>query len=595
MARFLRALCLVILMTAVLTGFLELIFLGAWRLSGSTKLDTLHGNLLHNKKHQLAHHRYPKNPKNWLKIATFGGSSANGAAAARNFSNVLEHELTKHFGPKVYVRNYARTGAAFHREQAEIAKAVLPYYDALVIYAGNNEWVNYSYDTGGLEIFGIRRKINAEHARSQELQNVLADINQKGSLYSVVFHHSRLFAIATKGLRILAGLGEVVFGSTTIASPATVQRAKALEPQRSLPSSEIQKINTSYRNDLSEIRKLADQHSKTVVVVGPYADELWLPYFSVLDKGVRQEDIGRLKRALVDAEDAISKGAFTAAENQLAQVLNLYSRHAYANFLMGSALFKMGNPEAAWPYLRMARQEDGFPIRVLPSVGDAAREVADLPNDQMLFVDFELSVRKLLATGASVRDIFAGFVHPSFLGHVMIGRATLCRMSKIERFSKLASDSYCAPFLQADLPSVEMNYRDALGVETTEAHHEQSLEYRWTVRLARISAHPKSHYLYALHFLNRFFPDAAAAQRPAARPLVQKAMFLALLNRPCDEVLRTVKAGMRSGIEHFLEAARAPFDFPVTGYDFFVALEKVGIVIERRNERDAISRACQAG
>lgn len=136
----------------------EAVLFGTWKLTGSTKLDTLYGNSIYWERWHARNTKYPDEPDKLLKIAIYGGSSAEGASAERNLADVIKRNLEKSFGKMIYVRNYAASGNSFHREQAEILKALLPFYDVSIKYAGNNEWGPPFDDADRTPIFNIEVK-----------------------------------------------------------------------------------------------------------------------------------------------------------------------------------------------------------------------------------------------------------------------------------------------------------------------------------------------------------------------------------------------------------------------------------------------------
>ena len=108
-----RIVYLIFVFTAVISFFLavELILAGMYGLTHNQKLSTLINEDL----------EYPKKPKEYFKIAIFGGSAALGYNSERGFCDILSYELRKRYPDiKFYIKNYAQCGYPFHRHQVEI-------------------------------------------------------------------------------------------------------------------------------------------------------------------------------------------------------------------------------------------------------------------------------------------------------------------------------------------------------------------------------------------------------------------------------------------------------------------------------------------
>ena len=77
------------------------------------------------------------------KVAIFGGSIAFGYALPNNFGNIIKQLNYR----DLVVHNYSKNGAVFSKYQSEILKVLMPHYDYLIVYSGDNEiWSSLCFE-----------------------------------------------------------------------------------------------------------------------------------------------------------------------------------------------------------------------------------------------------------------------------------------------------------------------------------------------------------------------------------------------------------------------------------------------------------------
>src|SRR5205823_3145830 len=139
---------------------------------------------------------YPSRPERFLKIAIFGESSAAGFHSERSFGEIVKRELALTPGDRpVYVKNYARPGLVFHRDEAEMVKRLIDRYDVFLIYAGNSEAWNPIYERGRLDVYGLTQP-DARPTFASDIEATQAHAQRRpGTLIQAfVFRHSVLYS-----------------------------------------------------------------------------------------------------------------------------------------------------------------------------------------------------------------------------------------------------------------------------------------------------------------------------------------------------------------------------------------------------------------
>jgi hypothetical protein len=594
--RHLSAIFLSLVSTIILVLAIEGILYAGWRVTGATKLDTLYGNSIHWPNWRILNNTYPTDPENFLKIATFGGSSTEGASAARNFATAIDFLLREQTTQQVYVRNYGRGGAPFHRDQAEFARQLLPYYDIAVIYAGNNEWVNAYYESGGMPMFNIVEHNDPEPKRKQLLQSALHEIHNKFDLFGYLDRYSRIYAISWKILEkikphISSALKESRGG---IMSRKPVRRARPSEYKKATEETAISMFGNLFADDLDSLRKQARKLKKTVIVVGINGDELWPPYFSVVPRTMAEKDVNQLNADLQRAESLINADAIDDAQLLLDNALEQAPKHAFANYLSGRLMLAKSDPQAAWKFLEIAVREDGFPHRALPVLNDVAAKIAAADtNDGFIFVDHVTLIRTLIAKGTPIRHLMADWMHPSTFNHVLIAYEVLCALSSTDKYSRMIKSEFCQlPASSSAAEKMRDDIHRRMVITTAERNRSMKAMYRWAVLLSRLSAHPSAFYKFAEPSLQHQYPDAKSNAAVNARVQTLRAVFTALRGGTCRQILDILQTAQAANPTAMFDAIKNPFPFPSSGFDIRQIFRNSGLPIGSQASDSQLPAAC---
>jgi len=220
-----------------------------------------------------------------IRIAVVGESSAAGFSAPMSFAAVVEEGLRHAFPERcVFVRNYAQEGARFHADQAELAKAVLPYFDLLLIYAGNNEVLNAVFAQGNLDVFGLEAIPDQRAASPLTIAHALDELTQTEPAAARLQATSHLLTFAREAVDRLILLSHRVAGRFAAApdkdKPFHGSAPPATAAKKSVPQEAIDRIADDYAADVAELRAMASRLDKIIVLSTVFTFDTWPPMFS---------------------------------------------------------------------------------------------------------------------------------------------------------------------------------------------------------------------------------------------------------------------------------------------------------------------------
>lgn len=507
-----------------------ILYLG-WRVTQSTKLGTLYQNSIHWRKDRAANLRYPKYPERFFKVAVFGGSSSAGNSSEANFANILDYELGKAlaFGKPIYVRNYAIPGAAFHKNQAELAKIAARYYDVLVVYAGNNEWVNYYFTNKGFPSIGVTIDEDLEASNRARAAAVRAELEGRFSLFDFLQEYSRIYSVLWKISVKSFGKFHALLPNDHGLFSSRAKRPSMTESHKLVPEPEIKLMIKNFEQSLMDVAAEADRHGAALVAVPAVGNELFPPYFSA----------GASDQALIDAlkkaERAFLRNDFNAVGVQADAALESHPLHSFANYVKGIAELNMGRFKSAWSHLTRAVEEDGFPYRS-PQAIEKAVHAAKSRFSGMFVVDFPETSRHLIEEKPERNALFDDQIHPNLSGHALIARMVLCVLRDYPALRRPNQKDYCAPLRLAELQEITDIYRRSLAITDEESLDEHRRNQKGFFVLSRISAHPYLFYLFA----ERYLPLAygARAPSPSARAAIQfwSGVYAAMREEDCSTI-----------------------------------------------------------
>ena len=561
-----------------------------WNITKSSKLDTIYGNQisLRDQKEKLQFNLYVNNPEDYLKIAIFGGSSAMGSTAEISLANVLDYDLKRLVGSNVFVKNYAFFGNSFHKEQAEILKNVIPHYDIFIIHVGHNEWVNLYYENCGVHIFNIKfenckKKLQTRKSRINIASN---EIHNKFNFFKLLEKKSRIYAIALKiKYRLLDIYKKYVQNNNRVSffSKSGLKRPNQSEKNKAFSNNQINKMFTEYQSDLLEIARLAEEKNKIVIIIGAVGNLLWPPYFSKHPEEMSKSDVKFLNYKLNKAKKYLKMGNLINAQNQISEILKISPNHAYANYSMGNTFKALGNWDKSWNFFKKSVDEDGFPHRALSKINILSKKITENFQDNLVYVDYPLIVRQLISSGYPHRKLFSDWVHPNTLGHIIMGRSAICKISKSQKFKSNETENFCKiPNIENLEPMLD-NYKRALNISLSDTINSKKVIYRWAVLLSRISAHPEDFYKIAEEHLYYMYPNFKTNQSDKVSILVLSAFFQAKQGEKCDNLKLLLKQALSISPGKFHDLLEKPFPFSEKQLNIKQSFKEAGLNLNISN------------
>ena len=430
---------------------------------------------------------YPGNPGQYLKIAVFGGSAAQGAFVPRAFDEVLQYELMQRYpDQQFFVRNYAMHGFPFHRHQAEWAKMLIDKYDVLVIYCGNNEAENWYDDSGYWR--------QPEFADAKDLEfapppDATMPVLTKARTW--LASNSRIYAYVT---RKKERVGSTVYKNRN-------HDYKEFEPADSLPPEQRAAIVSNFEQDVRDLSELAAEHDAQILLSVTAPFETWPPSYSTFRPDILDEEKQRWM-------ELFEQGNQLREAGQLEQAILAYQKAAeidgdvsVLNYRMGLICLEQGQ-EQARRYLRKAIDHEGHYFRSPSSLHETAKRLAEQHN-RLHYVDVVGAFHHALEDG-SLRDedLFVDVYHPSFLGHVIMARTFLDSLSQLAPVAEWQAQDV-PENVPVDWKALTAErYRD-LDIQPTEAAAAMAENVLWYFDMAHFCAYPHRCYAEVRTLLER--------------------------------------------------------------------------------------------
>lgn len=515
---------------------------------------------------------YPKKPEDYLKIAIFGGSAAAGYNSERGFDDILDYELKKRYpGLKFYIWNYAYTGQPFHRHQAEALKSVLSKYDIFLIFAGNNEIVNYFDDTGYFRIAKYKDKKRLTPFKKE---------NTEGGIRSFLKAHSRIYAIwkrfynrlQNKLSRIRKRLGFDI----NIENIYHFERFNEFQEKKVMLEEEYAKIYSNFENDLDEIAKLSRQLGKTVIISSVPANESYRPFFSVCNSRLTREEKIIFWENYELGLNLYKNQEFKKALLYLLLADKADDHVAIVKHMLGHSYLALGDIKRASKFLRQSIDDSGCPLNALSALFEIEKKISQKYNN-MYFIDTVETFYILLGKGIIYRKLFSDTHHPSFFGHIIIANKFLTKMSEIEPLKSVHSKQGPFDFNSVDFTSLLEYYKEKLQVTDKDEFLNAISIVTWNLGLSALSAYPEDFLDVARENLLKFYEKSAKDENIKVHMLVYSALIEASrVDVDKKKVLNLLREaqGISKGIVHDLLYTM----LGTTMETFKDRLNKVGIV-----------------
>jgi tetratricopeptide (TPR) repeat protein len=189
-----------------------------------------------------------------------------------------------------------------------------------------------------------------------------------------------------------------------------------------------------YRFNLRRMTVMARRSGAEVVLVTiPVNEKDFAPFKSQPSEGLAPADRSRFEALLAEATQTLEAGNPDDAAERLDDALHLDPRYAEAHYLMGRALMALGAHEDAGRAFQAAIEEDVCPLRVLPGINEAIRDVAG--QNRVPLVDFQTVLKTHMRDRYGHEnlggELFLDHVHPTVETNGLLARALVDRLNEM--------------------------------------------------------------------------------------------------------------------------------------------------------------------
>jgi len=365
------------------------------------------------------------------KIAIFGGSSAYGYGAPIGLDDFIRSSDKSYI-----VHNYSMLGQPFVGFQDELVDIVISYYDHIIIYSGHNEIYSYllkkSKDSG-IE-FGVPYGENLDSSsvfRAHELkkETLISKINllegNSTNIKNFTLRITNYLLYKSRVVNFFYRIWWKFIGSKNqIDSKAKIDNDKTpyYLNKPFLSSSDRNEIIKRYEYSIDNIfSKLSTD--QTLLLLTVPANDLYPPSSDYVKKVDLIKTNSYLESIYLSLEE--NKKFNIEDLNEIPEGAHKY----YLSALVCTNFFDhMNKPidSACLQDAMLARQMDGIPFRVLPSLNKLLRSI-DKPSNVSI-LDFENKFNS--HTKEIYLNLFIDFQHPSSLGHAFIAEEVLRNITK---------------------------------------------------------------------------------------------------------------------------------------------------------------------
>ena len=365
------------------------------------------------------------------KIAIFGGSSAYGYGSPIGMDDFIRSSNEDYI-----VHNYSMLGQPFVGFQDELINIVIEYYDHIIVYSGHNEIYSHLLKKSkdlGID-YGIPHGEDLDSAsvfRAHELkkETLISKINllegNSTSIKNFTLRFANYLLYESRVINFFNRFWWKFVGSKKQDNNQNFNNSDKTPyylNQPFLSSSDRNEIVKRYEESINNIFLKLSKNQSLILLTVP-ANDLYPP----------SSDYA-LKVDLESANSYLDSLYLSVEKNKKFQIEDLNSIPDGAHKLYLSALectnfFEdLNKPidSVCMQEAMLARQKDGIPFRVLPSLNELIRNMVIPSNVSIL--DFENKFNNY--TKEIYLNSFVDFQHPSSLGHAFIAEEILRHITK---------------------------------------------------------------------------------------------------------------------------------------------------------------------
>ncbi len=348
------------------------------------------------------------------KIAIFGGSIAFGYALPNNFGSIIKQLNYR----DLVVHNYSKNGAVFSKYQSEILKVLMPYYDYLIVYSGDNEiWSSLCFEAieEGKVILPDSMIIDEKCRNSHEKE--IKKINYL--LRNQNYFFNKIQNILKENSRLLLFIDRIYFRVKNylpgkILDKNKIKKFDYLIHENFFNKDKKLKLINNFKSSLDEVKGKLNDHQK-LILIKPISNDLIPPSFDIIEEKV-------LKKDLSDLNSYIENNYAKVLNNSELLIENKEYKINHIDFFQGiNCLNKKKEFKNCFNFLINSRNNDKFPLRVLREIeaeimNSNNNQIKVINLDQYLFLEENID---------AYRSYFIDAQHLSIKSHLLIAKEIL--------------------------------------------------------------------------------------------------------------------------------------------------------------------------
>ncbi|EMH80472.1 hypothetical protein HIMB114_00008650 [alpha proteobacterium HIMB114] len=349
---------------------------------------------------------------NKIKIAIFGGSSANGYPFDIKFSDILAKTL----GDEYIVHNYSKNGEPFVDFQSKKILLLQNYYDYVVIYSGHNEIWSYIYHKSKILknniTFPNGAKVNYKsiyQQRDREINKIKKYILDKN-----IYEFDEILFYFSDNLRSYNIFRKIIVRLTKLKKNKKLINKNLgyniLEDKPFLNQVDKKNIINRYKKDISTITK--NKKPKQKIIILPVLSNYFFPSFS---DHIPNLDIWKKKKLEDQIITYYKQINLLKNFDNIEKLKNLEAK-AYKNNLE-AIICNENKFIKCIDKAKISNSLDTIPLRVLPEINKFITNMDYKKN--IMYIDLQTKLNELKSLD-EFNEIFVDFQHPSILGHIII-------------------------------------------------------------------------------------------------------------------------------------------------------------------------------
>ena len=380
-------------------------------------------------------------PKGAYRIFCLGGSTTYGRPFndSTSFSAWLRRMLPQADPSHEWeVINAGGISYASYRIAQMMEELVVCSPDLFIVYTGHNEFLEER----------TYRNIQQTPAPVREL------LGGAG--------RTRIFTLASR-LRKMLESKKVTIARDKAMLPGEVSAIldESVGPEAYRRDDELRRnVLKHFRLNLGRLVDIADSAGAGIMFIAPASNlRDFSPFKSEHRADISDEERRRFDAAMEMGTLAFDAGRYADAVGWFEQCVAIDSRHAEAQFRLGSVLWALERFHEAGRALRIARDEDICPLRAVTAIQDIVTDVAEARGVPL--VDFWAMGDAEAPHGVPGAESFVDHVHPTIERHGLLAEAILLAMVEMDqvRLSKHWDGSVVAGVAKAVQATIDDDTR----------------------------------------------------------------------------------------------------------------------------------------